>query len=168
MSRIYGVVTGSVTAVDDASGMGRVKLNMPWLGGENEMPYAPVATLMAGPGRGSWFMPEVGDEVLVAFEQGDVNHPYIIGYLWNGAQNPPETDRHKRVIKSVNGHMIIIDDKVSAGDGDTGSIEIRDALGNSIKLENGDITIRGMGTIMIAAPNVIINGRPVSLAPTPI
>ncbi len=168
MSRIYGVVAGQVVDVDDAGGQGRVQVSLPWLGGENKTLPAPVATLMAGSQRGSWFMPEVGDEVLVAFEQGDVNHPFIIGYLWNGEQTPPETDRHKRVIKSVNGHTITIDDKPSAGDGDTGSVEIRDANGNSIKLENGDITIHGVGSIVIDAPNVIINGRPVCLAPKPI
>ena len=89
MSRVYGVVIGMVTDVDDPNAQGRVNVKLPWLPGENESFWAPVATLMSGGGRGSWFMPEVGDEVLIAFEHGDQNFPFVIGYLWNGVQKPP-------------------------------------------------------------------------------
>lgn len=168
MSQINGVVTAKVLKVDDENGEGRVQINLPRLGGNNKSKPAPVATLMAGSGRGSWFMPEEGDEVLVAFDHGDVNHPYIVGYLWNGEQTPPETNRRKRLIRSVNGHMITFFDKEVQGDGDRGSLEIRDAQGNYILLENGDIKIHSVGTIVIEAPNVTINGRAVCLAPKPI
>ena len=70
MSKIPGVVTGQVTSVDDPDKQGRVQVSFPFLGGQNDSTWAPVATLMSGKSRGSWFMPEVGDEVLVAFNQG--------------------------------------------------------------------------------------------------
>ena len=57
--------------------------------------WAPVAAPLAGKKRGAFFMPELGDEVLVAFEHGDFDHPFIIGFLWNGVDTPPETDLQK-------------------------------------------------------------------------
>ncbi|WP_394325976.1 phage baseplate assembly protein V [Methanosarcina horonobensis] len=65
--------------------------------------------------EGVWFFyPEVNDEVLVAFEQGDVNHPYIIGGLWNSQDLPPETnssgENNIRKIKSRSGHELTFDD----------------------------------------------------------
>lgn len=168
MSREYGVLRGQVIAAGDTDGEGKVRVRIPDLGGQNDLLAAPVATLMTGDKRGTWFMPEVNDEVLIAFLRGDVNHPYIIGYLWNGEQRPPETDIHKRVIKTVNGHIITIHDNPDTSQGDTGSIEIRDANGNSIRLENGGITItaRPPGGIIINATSVQINGRPVVLGGT--
>ncbi len=47
-----------------------------------------MATLFAGKDRGSWFMPDVGDEVLVSFEHGDPSRPYVLGGLWNGTDSP--------------------------------------------------------------------------------
>jgi len=88
MGQMKGVVTGKVVNTDDPDGQGRVQVSLPFMGGENQSTWAPVATLMSGKGRGSWFMPEKGDEVLLAFNQDDVGHPYIIGYLWNGEDTP--------------------------------------------------------------------------------
>src|SRR5579872_1368435 len=116
MSRIYGVVIALVTDVNDPDGQGKVRVNYPWLG-ESDGYWARVATLMAGRNRGSWYMPEVDDEVLVAFEHGDVAHPYIVGFLWNGRDKPPSSDPHLRLIRTVNGHEIAIyDPPVQSGD----------------------------------------------------
>lgn len=167
MSRIYGVVVAQVVSVDDPQGEGRVKVRYPWLSGNNQGYWAPVATLMAGSDRGTWFMPEDDDEVLVAFDQGDVEHPYIVGFLWNGADRPPSNDRHLRLIRTVNGHEIAIYDPAISG-GDAGYIRIQDAHGNRIELSNANITIQGVAMIQINAPTVIINGRPVAPAPSPI
>ncbi len=105
MTRIPSVVTGLVTDTHDPDSQGRVNIKLPWLGGENGSYWAPVATLMSGGGRGSWFMPEIGDEVLVAFEHGDVNHPYVVGYLWNGVDRPPDTGGPSvRRLQTVSGH----------------------------------------------------------------
>jgi len=108
MSKIPGVVTGVVKNVDDPDQQGRVQVSLPYLGGQNDSTWAPVATLMTGGSRGSWFMPEVGDEVLVAFNQEDVQHPFIIGFLWNGIDKPPskDIDTHVRRLRTVSGHQI--------------------------------------------------------------
>lgn len=167
MSNICGVVVGIVIDVNDPQGEGRVKVRFPWLPGNNEGYWAPVATTMAGGGRGTWFRPEIDDEVLVAFGHGNVQHPYILGSLWNGEDSPPSDDHHLRLIRTVNGHEIAIHDPEVAA-GDTGYISIRDAHGNEIRLSNAQISITSVGTITINAPNIVINGRPVAPAPRPI
>jgi uncharacterized protein involved in type VI secretion and phage assembly len=167
MNKIDGVVIGTVKSLKDPKNLGRIKVHFPWLSDANKSHWARVATLMAGSGRGSWFMPEKDDEVLVAFEHGDTRFPYIVGFLWNGQDKPPRIDPQKRLIRSVNGHEIEIYDPDIKG-GDRGYIRLKDAQGNQIELANGSISISSVGGITINAPNVVINGRPVAPSPSPI
>jgi uncharacterized protein involved in type VI secretion and phage assembly len=110
-----GVAVGIVTNNHDPEQMGRVRIRLPWRKNDDQTYWARVATLMAGNGRGSFFLPEKDDEVLVAFEHGDLNHPFVIGALWNGEDKPPETNRDgKNNIKkftSRSGHEILFDDE---------------------------------------------------------
>jgi uncharacterized protein involved in type VI secretion and phage assembly len=116
-SKIYGVVPAIVTNNKDPDGLARIKVKFPWMGEakESETFWARVATFMAGNERGSYFIPEVDDEVLVAFENGDINYPYMIGALWNGKDKPTEkNDDGKNDIRSFtsrSGHKITFDDK---------------------------------------------------------
>jgi uncharacterized protein involved in type VI secretion and phage assembly len=109
-----GVAAGIVTNNQDSDELGRVKLWFPWLSENNETDWVRIATLMAGSERGTFFLPEVGDEVLVAFEHGDINQPYVIGFLWNAVATPPETNsdgqNNIRKIRSRSGHEIIFND----------------------------------------------------------
>ena len=157
MSHVYGVVTGTVKDVDDPQGEGRVKVQFPSMEGDNESYWAPVASAMAGNGRGAFFMPEVDDEVLVAFLQGDVNHPYIIGFLWNGQQRPPSTSVHERMIYSRNGHAIRFLDATPSG-GSQGALVIEDGHGNRITLSNGKIAIKSVAILEIEAPIITLKG----------
>ncbi len=86
------MVIGVVTAVDDPESLGRVKVKFPWLADDYESWWARVAQLGAGPDRGAVWLPEVNDEVLVAFEHGDTRRPYVVGGLCNGVDNPPFGD----------------------------------------------------------------------------
>jgi uncharacterized protein involved in type VI secretion and phage assembly len=136
--RFYGVVMAIVTNNQDPQNMGRVRVKFPWLSDDNESTWARIATPMAGPGRGIYFLPEVDDEVLVAFEHGDVRFPYVLGGLWNGKDAPPSNNsdgqNNIRVIHSRSGHLIRLDDK----DGDE-KIEIIDRTGsNSITIKTSD------------------------------
>ena len=91
--RWYGVFPATVLDIKDPDGMGRVKVTLPWspdTGSDRYEAWARVATLMGGNNRGSWFIPDVNDEVLVSFEGGDARRPYVIGSLWNGSDAPPE------------------------------------------------------------------------------
>jgi uncharacterized protein involved in type VI secretion and phage assembly len=163
MSMMNGVVRGQVTSEPDE--LGRVRVQLSFLGENSGTYFAHVAVAMAGAERGSWIMPEIGDQVLVAFEQGNVEQPYVVGFLWNGQAVSPSTNRRERIFRSVNGHQITLYDPEVAN-GDQGYIRIQDAQGNMVELANASITIRSVGTITISAPNVNINGRPVVIAPS--
>ncbi len=89
---IYGVVVGIVTENNDTEKLGRVKVKFPWLSDDDQSDWARVAMLGAGPNAGAVFIPEVSDEVLVAFEHGDIARPFVIGGLWNKKDNAPLGD----------------------------------------------------------------------------
>jgi phage protein D/phage baseplate assembly protein gpV len=135
-----GVVVGVVTNSDDPNNMGRVKLKFPWLSDDAESNWSRIASVGAGPGCGFFVVPQVGDEVLVAFEHGDFNYPVILGGLWNGQDKPPEDGTGAgsgekplvRVIQSPNGHKIIMYDDAEK------KIEIITTDGRSITLSDKD------------------------------
>ena len=91
-NRFFGVTLGLVTNNQDPEKLGRIKVKFPWLSDEDESNWARIITPMAGDDRGMFFLPEVDDEVLVAFEQGDMRFPFVLGSLWNGQDKPPETN----------------------------------------------------------------------------
>ena len=139
--RIIGVVVGLVTNNKDPEGLGRVKVKFPWLSDADESDWARVAAPMAGNDRGAYFLPEVDDEVLVAFEHGDARSPYVVGALWNGKDAPPAKNddgkNNLRLIKSRSGHTIKLNDE----DGKE-TIEILDKTKrNSIVIDTSENTI---------------------------
>lgn len=183
--RWYGVFPALVTDIKDPDGIGRVKVALPWSPdpkGARYEAWARVATMMAGSSRGSWFIPDVDDEVLIAFEAGNPARPYVIGGLWNGSDSPPETmdgagQNNKKVLKSRNGVTVTLDDQsgqekliletpggqtITLQDG-PGSIAIEDANGNSIKLETSGITVTASAKVTVNAPKVDISAGMVSV-----
>jgi uncharacterized protein involved in type VI secretion and phage assembly len=110
--RVYGVAVGEVIDNVDLMSGGRVQLRLPWL--PDYEPWARVAAVSAGSDRGVFFIPQVGDEVLVAFNHGDVRDAYVVGSLWNGEDDPPATGPtdpiSKRMIKTPAGHVVELDD----------------------------------------------------------
>ncbi len=135
----YGVVVGIVTNVDDPDGLARVKVKYPTITEDLESHWARLVSPMAGNGRGIEFIPEVNDEVLVAFEYNDINRPYVIGALWNGQDAPPEAtgsivsngEVQKRIVKSRSGHTITLDDTQSSE-----KITIVDKAGQTVVLDS--------------------------------
>jgi uncharacterized protein involved in type VI secretion and phage assembly len=113
MKTAKGLMVGLVTSVKDKDGHGKVELTFPQLPGRNRF-WASVAAPMAGKSRGFYFQPEVDDEVLVGFEDGNSEHPYIIGFLWNGKDTPPEADPQKRVLVTPGGHQLRFEDNPGA------------------------------------------------------
>ncbi|MBD2488011.1 VgrG-related protein [Aulosira sp. FACHB-615] len=85
------LLVGVVSNNQDPKGWGRVRVKFPTLTEEHESNWARVVSVGAGPGRGFDCLPEINDEVLVAFEHGDIHRPYVIGGVWNGTDAPPET-----------------------------------------------------------------------------
>jgi phage baseplate assembly protein V len=149
--RFYGVVVGVVTNNQDPENMHRVKVRFPWLSNDVESNWARVAAPMAGKNRGAYFLPEVDDEVLVAFEHGQVDHPFVLGSLWNGKDDAPESnadgENNHRTIKSRSGHVLRLNDKSG-----NETIEIIDKSGNNkiiIDTANNTITIDAQSDITI-------------------
>jgi uncharacterized protein involved in type VI secretion and phage assembly len=164
-----GLVLGTVHDVDDPQGWGRVRVQFPWLDGYTVSDWAPIASPMAGPDYGTWFIPEVGNEAVLAFDRGDVNHPFVIGFLWNGKDHAPSTAVRERMIRSVNKHTIRFIDSTPTPGGNKGGIAIEDAHGNSIVLTNTQITIKTPGTLVLDASvvKVVSMGVPRIFTPTP-
>lgn len=134
-TQIYGVVVGVVTNNQDPEKLGRVKVRFPWLNDEDESAWARVVTLRAKKNVGTWFLPDVDDEVLVAFEHGDVRFPYVLGGLWNGVDTPPRDNEdgknNEMVIRSKLGHEFVISDE----DG-KGRMQLKTAEGHEILLDD--------------------------------
>jgi phage baseplate assembly protein V len=154
-ARFFGVTIGVVTNNKDPDGLGRVKTSLPWMADQVETDWARVVTPMAGPGRGIYFLPEVNDEVLVAFEHGNPDTPYVLGGLWNGKDKPPESNsdgkNNLRAIRSRSGNVIRLTDT----DGDA-KIEIVDSSGKNsivIRAKDNSITITAAGDVTVQSNN---------------
>jgi len=181
--RWYGCHIGQVVDLVDPDNQGRVKISLPWSpdgDGQRYEVWARMATLFAGNNRGSWFMPDVDDEVLLMFEGGDVRQPFIVGGLWNGQDAPPQSasaQNLKKVIKSRNGVVITLDDQdgqesikletpggcsVHLKDG-PGAITVEDSNGNSIKLESAGITVTASAKVTVNASQVAISAGMVTV-----
>jgi uncharacterized protein involved in type VI secretion and phage assembly len=167
LGRIYGVVIGIVTNNKDEENLGRIKVRFPWLVEDDESQWARVATLMAGPDRGSFFLPDVDDEVLVAFDHGDVRFPYVIGALWNGKDTPPygnaDGANNVRAIKSRSKHQIILDDTNGSE-----KIQLIDKTEkNSITIASGanTLTLQVEGDIVLKAAKgkIILDAQSVEI-----
>jgi uncharacterized protein involved in type VI secretion and phage assembly len=175
----YGVYPAVVTDVVDPNNQGRVKVRLPWSpdpGNSSYEAWARIATMMAGNNRGTWFIPDKNDEVLVAFEGGNPRRPYVIGALWNGQDAPPEQmdgagDNNVKTILSRQGVRITLDDTDGAvklrletpggqsivlSDADN-SIVAEDSNGNTIKMDAQGITLTASGTLEIDASMVTVN-----------
>jgi uncharacterized protein involved in type VI secretion and phage assembly len=183
--RWYGAFPALVTDINDPEGLGRVKIALPWspdTAGARYETWARLATFMAGNNRGSWFIPDVDDEVLIVFEGGDPRRPYVIGSLWNGKDSPPESmdgagKNFKKVLRSRNGVKLTMDDtdgreqfiletpggqKLTLKDG-PGAVEIVDSNGNSIKLETSGITITAAAKVTVNASQVAVSAGMVTV-----
>lgn len=108
--KFYGVAVGTVMNVVDPLMLGRVQIRLPFIDSEDLSPWARIAQPMAGFSHGFYFIPNIGDEVLVAFEQGDVNAPYVVGSLWNSMTPPPLRSPlpQIRAIRTLSGNQIVL------------------------------------------------------------
>ena len=166
-----GVVVGEVTNIKDPEDLSRVKVKFPWLSDDVESDWARMAAPGAGADRGIQWLPEVNDEVLVAFEHGDIHRPYILGGLWNGQDKPPSknselvsSDKNQlRRLTSREGLNLMISDESGsrsiriAAPEDESKVEIRCDDKVVEILSNGDISIFGtQGKITVDGQDIEI------------
>jgi phage baseplate assembly protein V len=186
--RYYGVVEAIVqeSTGDDE---GRVKVSFPWFDGSTVTDWCRVSQLYAGNGYGSVFVPEHGDEVLVAFVHGDMRFPIVLGGLYNGTDKPPTAPVNgtdQKTIRTKHGHQLTFDDKpeqaavrVTSAAGHTVELDdqgkrvrVAAAGGGSIVLDgnggitvqtSGDITLQAGGTIRLSGASISLDSGQVSL-----
>jgi phage baseplate assembly protein V len=180
--RFYGLYEALVTAVNDAEEkQGRIKVKFPWFDEQMETEWCRVRQFYAGNGYGAFFVPEIGDEVLVAFIQGDMRFPIILGGLYNGQDKPPTyraDDKDEKLIRTKGGHQITFDDtsgkeKITIVDAQKNNRIVIDTTANSITIQskNGklvlqanEIEIKADATIKIeAGAQMDIKGKPINL-----
>ena len=163
-----GVVIGRVKEIDEANAA--VKLEFPWLDESYRSDWAPIAMPMSGKKRGVYFMPEQDDEVLVAFNQGSFDSPFVVGFLWNGVDTPPESDRKNRVIKTPGGHTLRFEDKDGSKkiilksngghnltiDDSANTVTVTDSGGsNQVLIDSGGtVTVKAASKVVVDAPQI--------------
>jgi uncharacterized protein involved in type VI secretion and phage assembly len=158
-----------VGIVDENRGDGapyHVRLRLPWLSDDEKSTWARIAVPMAGHQRGTYVLPEVGDQVLVVFERGDADRPIVIGAAWSDQTPPPEDntsgDNNTKVIKSRTGHRVLFSDEAGVErivivDSTGQNKLVLDGAGKKVMIESaGDITIK-------AAENVVIDAKSVAI-----
>jgi uncharacterized protein involved in type VI secretion and phage assembly len=170
---VKGVAVALVTNNHDDENLGRVKVRFLWHEQASESHWARLSVPMAGNDRGLVMIPEVGDEVLVAFEREDLRFPYILGALWNGKDKPPFTNddgkNDKRIIQSRKKHKLLFDDgtrgvvELSHQKGrkivfDDDGFVVQDENGNMVKVDSnsGAMTIEAKGQLNIKAATITI------------
>lgn len=170
---VKGVCVAVVRLNQDDSGQHRVKVSYPWHERPQQSHWARVAMPMAGKDRGICFLPEVGDEVLVAFERGDLRFPYVVGSLWNGQERAPAAngDGHndRRIIRTRKGHRLSFDDgakglvQLELNDGkklaiDDDGIRLEDGHGNRLVISSagGEVTIEAAKALRLKSTTVSI------------
>jgi uncharacterized protein involved in type VI secretion and phage assembly len=179
----YGVYVGLVTDVQDPDGQGRVRVRLPWTTdpeGEAFEIWGRVATLMAGSDRGTWFIPELDDEVILAFEGGCPWSPIVVGAVWNGVDTPPESmddNNNIRSITSRSGIRVTFDDtdggvqftietpggqKVVCAD-TPATIDMTDSNGNQVTLDASGVTVTNGSKVTINTTTMEVNASLVTV-----
>ncbi len=169
---VAGVAPATVSRNDDPEGLGRVKLRLPWRSNEFETEWVRIVAPMAGKDRGLFFLPEVGDEVLVAFDRDDIRYPYVLGALWSQTDAPPEKNsdgkNDVRIIKTRKGHVVKCDDGakglilIELNDGKKIEIDddgiLLDDGSNKVKLDAkaGSVTIEAQQSLSLKAPKITV------------
>jgi len=173
MAAPAGVVIGVVSEVGDPESLGRVRLTYPWLSDDYVSGWARTVQAGAGKDRGAMVLPEVGDEVLVVFEQGDVRRPYVLGGLWNGVDRPntdgvPLVDGgsgavNRRSMVSRRGHRVDLLDQ----DGKAEGVSVSSKGGTvclTLDATGTKVTVHSDGTVLVeGSKGVVVDAKTAKL-----
>ena len=158
--KVYGIALGMVVENVDSTGEARVKVALPWLPGVE--PWARIAAPGAGTARGFFSIPQIGDEVLIAFNQGDPTEAFVLGALWSTIARPPAllpTDSvTKRVLRTPAGHVIELDDALQTVTVTTSTQQTVTVGPDAIEMRSGLLPAGQVSTLrMDVAGNVTIS-----------
>jgi Rhs element Vgr protein len=177
---VSGLQVGIVTALeDDPDGEDRIRVRLPLISPDEDGTWARIATLDAGDSRGTFFRPEIEDEVIVGFLDADPRYPIVLGMCHSSAKPAPELaadDNHRKGYVSRSKISLLFDDetkavvletpagnKVSLSE-DEKRITIADQNGNSITLDDAGITITSAKALLLeAAKDIDVTGANVAL-----
>jgi uncharacterized protein involved in type VI secretion and phage assembly len=140
-----------VTDNHDPKGLGRIRVKFHWMDGTEKTPWIRVTSPHGGSGKGMFFMPEIGEEVIVGFEGDSPTKPYIIGAVYHGKANTTFSNAGNDVkaLQTRSGTKLIMNDK-------DGSVLVEDKDGNSVLLDGaGNITVKANKTVTIDATDQI-------------
>jgi len=153
MSQRNAVYPATVLQSRDPRGLGRLQVSVSAF---DQKVWARRATLLAGERRGTWFVPDAGDEVLVAFEGGDARKPVVVGALWNAKERPPESNPERTLLRTKHGATIVFDNGV-------GALEVTDSNGNAVKLAPDGVTVTAAAKVKVSAAVVEIDAGQVEV-----
>ena len=171
--RYYGVVEGLVTDNADPDREGKVRVMFPWFDASTVSEWCRILQPYAGNGYGTFFVPEIGDEVVIGFGHGDMRLPIVLGGVYNGRDKPPthrDAATDQKLIRTKGGHQIVLDDSnnghavtVTTIGGHTvdlddqgSAVTVKTSGGQSITLDPG-------GGVTISAAQVTIDATDISL-----
>lgn len=181
--RYYGVAAAIVSDVNDPAKEGRVQVRFPWFDPDMTSEWCRVAQLYAGAGKkGSLWVPDVNDEVVVAFVHGDMREPVVLGCIYNGKDKPPtfrNGTQDEKIIRTRAGHEILFVDTAGKEqvriktkgkrtvtlDDAKSTVTIETPDGMSIEMKGGTVTIKGTTSVKLDAPKVDITSAPASSVP---
>jgi uncharacterized protein involved in type VI secretion and phage assembly len=153
-----GVQVAVVTQNEDPDGLGRVRVKYPELGDETEGWWARIASPGAGKDRGMLMTPLVDDEVVVAFEHGDMRRPLVLGALWNGKDTPGELVQKDGSFRLHSDETIGLeaDKKMTITAKEELTVEVGSASAvmkkdGTITASGKDVTVKGSGSVTIEA-----------------
>jgi uncharacterized protein involved in type VI secretion and phage assembly len=153
--RFYGVFEGIVTKVGDDLQEGMVKVNLPWLDSHTESEWSPIVQLLAGPGHGSFFVPEEGSLVLCAARHGDLRKLVILGGLYCGTDKPPVGHERRRHLQTPSGQMLGF---LDVNDNTGGGVFLEDSAGDRVSLSSsGTVTVEAQGALVLRAPIIVLD-----------
>ena len=179
--RYYGVVE-AIVAESTGDDEGRIKVTFPWFDGSTITDWCRVGQLYAWNGYGSAFVPEQGDEVVVAFVHGDMRFPIVIGGLYNGKDKPaaaPVNGQDQKTIRTKAGHQLTFDDqssqaavRVTSAAGHTvelddqgNKVRVEMSGGGSVVLDSNGITLQTSGNITLQAGGTVkLSGASIQLS----
>jgi phage protein D/phage baseplate assembly protein gpV len=163
--RAFGVMSGVVSDNNDGEGLNRVKVQIPALDSAFVTDWSPVLQAGAGSGRGSVFVPEVGDQVLVAFQQNDIRRPVVIAGMHNGHDKPKISGEAlvkdgqvlQRAVVSKSGQTLALIDEsgkealtLTTGDGNH-KVQLNQGDQEIVVDGSGKVTIKGAQDVSVSS-----------------